>query len=65
MKKYLVVGNPIRHSLSPRLHNYWIKQNNLDAVYDKKQLNESDIEEVIDEVKNETLNVILTYRNYN
>jgi shikimate dehydrogenase len=25
MKKYLVVGNPINHSLSPKLHNYWIK----------------------------------------
>ena len=51
MKKYLVIGNPIDHSLSPKLHNYWIKENNIDAVYDKKQLNESDIEEIIDEVK--------------
>jgi shikimate dehydrogenase len=24
MKKYLVIGNPIDHSLSPKLHNYWI-----------------------------------------
>ena len=52
MKKYLVIGNPIEHSLSPKLHNYWIKQNNLDAVYDKKRLNESDVEEIIMEVKN-------------
>ena len=51
MKKYLVIGNPIEHSLSPKLHNYWIEENNIDAVYDKKQLNESDIEEIIDEVK--------------
>jgi len=51
MKKYLVIGNPIDHSLSPKLHNYWIKENNIDAVYDKRQLNESDIEEIIDEVK--------------
>ena len=43
MKKYLVIGNPIEHSLSPKLHNYWIKENNIDAVYDKKQLNETDI----------------------
>ena len=40
MKKYLVVGNPVDHSLSPQLHNYWIKKNNIDAIYDKKQLNE-------------------------
>ena len=45
MKKYLVIGNPIGHSLSPKLHNHWIKKNNIDAVYDKKQLNENDIEE--------------------
>ena len=51
MKKYLVIGNPIAHSLSPKLHNYWIKENNIDAVYDKRQLNESDIEEIVDEVK--------------
>lgn len=52
MKKYLVIGNPIEHSLSPKLHNYWIKKNNLDAGYDKKRLNESDIKGIIGEVKN-------------
>ena len=51
MKKYLVIGNPIDHSLSPKLHNHWIKKNNIDAVYDKKQLNEIDIEGIISEVK--------------
>jgi len=51
MKKYLVIGNPIEHSLSPKLHNHWIKENNIEAVYDKKQLNESDIEGVVSEVK--------------
>ena len=51
MKKYLVIGNPIEHSLSPKLHNYWIKENNIDAVYDKKKLNETDIEGIISEVK--------------
>ena len=37
MKKFLVIGNPIEHSLSPELHNYWIKENKLEATY-KKQL---------------------------
>ena len=27
MKKYFVIGKPINHSLSPKLHNYWLKQN--------------------------------------
>ena len=52
MKKYLVIGNPIRHSLSPKLHNHWIKKNNIDAVYDKKQLNENDIKSTILKVRN-------------
>ena len=25
--------------MSPKLHNYWIKENNIDAVYEKKKLN--------------------------
>ena len=49
MKKFLVIGNPIEHSLSPKLHNCWIKENNINAFYDKKQLSESDIEAIIDE----------------
>ena len=52
MKKYLVIGNPIEHSLSPKLHNHWIKKNNIDAVYEKKQLNEDDIEDTIIKVRN-------------
>ena len=52
MKKFLVIGNPIKHSLSPQLHNYWIKQNNIDAVYDKKQIEKHNIKEIISEVRN-------------
>ena len=59
MKKYLVIGNPIKHSLSPKLHNYWLKQNNIDAVYDKKEpLNESDISEIIEQIKKDKINGI-------
>ena len=31
MKKYLVIGNPIDHSLSPKLHNLWIKNNSIEC----------------------------------
>jgi len=58
MKKYLVIGNPIKHSLSPKLHNYWIKKNNIEAVYDRKQINESDIKSLINEIKKEKINGI-------
>ena len=51
MKKYLVIGNPIEHSLSPKLHNHWIKENNIDAVYDKKRIDHSELENIIFEVK--------------
>ena len=51
MKRYLVIGNPIEHSLSPRLHNYWFKENNIEAIYEKKQIKEADIKEVISEIE--------------
>ena len=43
MKKFLVIGNPIEHSLSPVLHNYWFKLYNIEAQYEKKQLSEKDL----------------------
>ena len=58
MKKYLVIGNPIDHSLSPKLHNYWIKKNNIDAIYDKKLIIEGDIENIISQVKKEYIHGI-------
>ena len=51
MKKYFVIGNPIDHSLSPKLHNYWLKENNIDAIYDKKKIDEKDLKTTILEVK--------------
>ncbi len=65
MKKYFVIGNPIEHSLSPRLHNYWFKENNIDAVYEKKQIEESDIEGIITEMRNgkiEGINVTVPFK---
>ena len=55
MKKYLVIGNPISHSLSPKLQNYWLKQNNIDAVYDKMKLEENEIKTIIDQIKNKKI----------
>mgnify|MGYP001479643873 CR=1 FL=1 len=65
MKKFFVIGNPIKHSLSPKLHNYWIKENNIDAVYDKKQLNQSEIEAMVEEIRKEKIegmNVTLPFK---
>ena len=52
MKKFLVIGNPINHSLSPKLHNYWFKRNNINGIYDKEKLNSSDLKKLILRVKN-------------
>ena len=56
MKKYIVVGNPIGHSLSPEIHNYWFKKNSIDANYEKKLLNKNDIPKVISEIRKKELN---------
>jgi len=58
MKKFLVIGNPIEHSLSPELHNYWIKKNNIDAIYEKQKINEDQLKQYILQVKNKKINGI-------
>ena len=51
MKKFLVIGNPIEHSLSPKLHNYWIKNNGIDAIYEKTKLDENELENIVLQIK--------------
>ena len=47
MKKYLVIGNPIEHSLSPRVHNFWFKENNIKAIYEKKKLDNNGLKDLV------------------
>ena len=28
-----VIGDPVAHSLSPYIHNHWLRENGIDAVY--------------------------------
>ena len=37
-KKYFIIGNPVEHSLSPKIHNFWFNKNNIRASYEKKTL---------------------------
>ena len=52
MKKFLVIGNPISHSLSPKLHNYWLKKNNINGIYEKEKLNSDELENLLLRLKN-------------
>ena len=51
MKKYLVIGNPIQHSLSPLIHNFWIKKYNISAIYEKEKLEKASLRNLISNVK--------------
>ena len=65
MKKFLVIGNPVEHSLSPKLHNHWLKNNNIEAIYGKLETHESDLPELfknLKEKKLDGLNVTVPYK---
>tara|TARA_B100001109_G_scaffold197479_1_gene164058 strand:+ start:1624 stop:2418 length:795 start_codon:yes stop_codon:yes gene_type:complete len=65
MDKYFVIGNPIEHSLSPKLHNYWIKSNSLDAFYDKKKIDINELKDLIFQIKQKNIkgiNVTVPYK---
>ncbi|MDC6475864.1 shikimate dehydrogenase [Candidatus Pelagibacter sp.] len=64
-KKFLVIGNPIDHSLSPKLHNYWIKKYKINAVYEKNLLNNNEIGGLIFNIREEKihgLNVTIPFK---
>ena len=46
-KKFGIIGDPIKHSLSPVLHNYWFKKYNIDANYSIIQVRENQIPKII------------------
>ena len=56
MKKFCVIGNPIDHSLSPKLHNFWFKRNKIDAIYEKKLLKKDEIPELVESLRKAEIN---------
>ena len=55
MKKYFVIGNPINHSLSPKLQNWWLKEYKIDAIYDKIKLEDHEIKNFIQNIKEQKI----------
>ena len=67
MKKFCVIGNPIEHSLSPKLHNFWLKKNNIDATYEKKLLDKKEISKLIESIRKSEINganVTVPFKNF-
>ena len=50
-KKFGIIGNPIKHSLSPVLHEYWFKKYNIDADYSIIEATDKDLPKIIEKVK--------------
>ena len=66
MKNYFVIGNPIDHSLSPKLHNHWIRKFDLKARYEKKKLEEKQIKGLITDIRERKIdgvNVTVPFKN--
>ena len=67
MKKkiFAIIGNPVAHSLSPVLHNYWFKKYNIQGDYSLLHIEEKDIKNVIKKIRDQELsgiNVTLPYK---
>ncbi len=64
-KLFGIIGNPITHSLSPVLHNYWFNKYDIEANYSLLNIKEQEIESVVKKIKNKELsgiNVTLPYK---
>ena len=64
-KKFGIIGNPIKHSLSPVLHNYWFEKYKIDANYSIIEIKEMIFSDVIKKIKNRDLsgiNITLPYK---
>ena len=64
-KTFAIVGNPIEHSLSPFLHEYWFKKYNINANYKFLKTDEVSLENITDKIRNKELagvNVTLPFK---
>ena len=57
-KVFGVLGSPLSHSKSPKLHNYWFKKYKLKNIYKKYEINEKQIPKLLQEIKDKKVNGI-------
>ena len=50
-KKYGIIGNPLSHSISPTIHNFWFKKYNINANYSLIKIKIDEIENIINKIK--------------
>ena len=65
MKKYLIIGNPLSHSLSPDLHQYWFKKNNISAIYQANEIKDNELEIITTKIRKKEIdgiNITLPYK---
>ena len=65
MKQFAVIGNPIKHSLSPILHNWVFKFLSIKANYRKIHVSEDEIPNIIKEIRDGSIsgiNVTIPYK---
>lgn len=63
--KFGIIGNPVSHSLSPVMHNYWFKKYKINAEYELFDIAENEIQNVITKIKDKNIkgiNVTLPYK---
>ncbi len=53
--KLYVVGNPIEHSKSPLIHNFWIKKYSLNASYHKLKVLESELPDLVNDLRTDKI----------
>ena len=64
-KKFGIIGNPVKHSLSPVLHKYWFKKYNIEADYKIIEATDKDLPEIIKKIKQQDytgINVTLPFK---
>lgn len=51
MKKVILIGKPIAHSLSPLMHNHWLKELGIDGHYEARLTEPHEVEGLVERLK--------------